>query len=60
VVGNLIPATIGNWIGGAVCVATVYALAYGRPNLVITQRAEQLRAAWAGRWADRRRRGLPA
>jgi hypothetical protein len=31
-------ATIGNWIGGAVCMATVYACVYGRP-------AKQL-AAW--------------
>jgi hypothetical protein len=24
-------ATIGNWIGGAVCMATVYAFIYGKP-----------------------------
>lgn len=24
-------ATIGNWIGGAICMATVYAFIYGRP-----------------------------
>lgn len=28
---NLIPATLGNWIGGAVCMATVYAFIYGSP-----------------------------
>lgn len=27
---NLIPSTIGNYIGGGVCLATVYAFAYGR------------------------------
>jgi hypothetical protein len=24
-------ATIGNWIGGAICMATVYAFIYGKP-----------------------------
>ncbi|KAI8468701.1 MAG: Formate/nitrite transporter-domain-containing protein [Monoraphidium minutum] len=32
IVGNLIPTTLGNWVGGAVCVATVYAFTYGTPN----------------------------
>jgi formate/nitrite transporter FocA (FNT family) len=27
---NLIPATIGNYIGGGFCLATVYAFTYGR------------------------------
>jgi formate/nitrite transporter FocA (FNT family) len=31
-VGNLLPVTLGNIIGGAVCVAGVYALAFGRPG----------------------------
>lgn len=26
---NLIPATIGNYIGGGICLATVYALTFG-------------------------------
>jgi hypothetical protein len=43
---NLIPATIGNWIGGAICMATVYAWVYGSPP-------QQL-AAW---WAKRRSGG---
>ena len=30
--GNLLPVTLGNIIGGAVCVAGVYALAFGRPG----------------------------
>ncbi|KAI8476113.1 MAG: Formate/nitrite transporter-domain-containing protein, partial [Monoraphidium minutum] len=54
IVGNLIPATIGNWIGGAVCVATVYAFAYGRPNVAVTRRVEGVRLRWAAR-----RRPLP-
>lgn len=45
VVSNLIPATIGNWIGGAICMATVYAWVYGSPP-------QQL-AAW---WEQRRHR----
>lgn len=32
---NLVPSTIGNYIGGGVCLATVYAFAFGRtPKLV--------------------------
>jgi hypothetical protein len=31
VLHNLIPATIGNWLGGAVFMATTYAFIYGRP-----------------------------
>ena len=30
IVDNLIPSTLGNWVGGAICVATVYAFIYGR------------------------------
>lgn len=29
--GNLIPATIGNWVGGAVFVAGLYSFVYGNP-----------------------------
>jgi hypothetical protein len=42
VASNLIPATIGNWIGGAICMATVYAWVYGSPP-------QQLAAWWAQR-----------
>ena len=35
IVDNLIPATLGNWIGGAICVSTVYAFIYGRTPLKI-------------------------
>ncbi|GLC41613.1 hypothetical protein PLESTB_000696500 [Pleodorina starrii] len=28
---NLIPSTLGNYIGGGVCLSTVYAIAYGAP-----------------------------
>lgn len=31
-VSNLIPATIGNWIGGAIVVATLYSFSYGKPS----------------------------
>lgn len=27
---NLIPSTLGNYVGGGVCLATVYAFAFGR------------------------------
>jgi hypothetical protein len=32
---NLIPATIGNWIGGSVLVATAYACSLGTPGHLI-------------------------
>jgi len=32
IVGNLIPTTLGNWVGGSFFVATVYAFSYGTPN----------------------------
>jgi formate/nitrite transporter FocA (FNT family) len=32
---NLIPSTLGNWVGGAICVSTVYAFIYGLPPKVI-------------------------
>jgi formate/nitrite transporter len=35
IVQNLIPSTLGNWVGGAICVATVYAFIYGRTPLRI-------------------------
>jgi hypothetical protein len=66
-VGNLIPATIGNWIGGAVCVATVYAFAFGRPNAALNARADAAagalrawRCARAGRGGGARGRGVRA
>lgn len=37
VVRNFIPATIGNWIGGAVCVSAVYALTFGTPNKALNE-----------------------
>jgi formate/nitrite transporter len=33
---NLIPATIGNWIGGAVFVAALYSFVYGKPQLKLS------------------------
>ncbi len=36
IVGNLIPTTLGNWVGGSFFVGTVYAFAYGTPNAKIT------------------------
>ena len=59
VVGNLIPATIGNWVGGAVCVATVYALSFGRPSARISAWAAEALAAWRGRCIGRGRCGAP-
>jgi hypothetical protein len=44
-IGTLLPTTLGNWFGGAVCVATVYAFAYGTPNKTVTE--------WAARKARR-------
>jgi formate transporter len=40
---NLFPATLGNWIGGAICLSTVYAFTYGRPPLVIKAKFAQWR-----------------
>jgi formate/nitrite transporter len=34
---NLIPATIGNWIGGAIFVAALYSFVYGNPSLKLTK-----------------------
>ncbi len=31
-VGNLLPVTLGNIIGGAICMAGVYALVFGRAS----------------------------
>lgn len=31
-IGNLLPSTIGNFIGGAICIATPYAFIYGTPS----------------------------
>lgn len=31
-INNLLPATIGNFIGGAFCMGTVYAFVYGTPS----------------------------
>ncbi|GBF96475.1 hypothetical protein Rsub_09817 [Raphidocelis subcapitata] len=49
VVGNLIPTTLGNVVGGALCVGTAYACAYGAPHAAV--------ARWAARggWWRRRR-----
>lgn len=33
--GNLIPSTIGNWIGGAIFTAALYSFIYGKPSLKI-------------------------
>lgn len=30
--GNLIPATIGNWIGGAIITGSLYSFVYGKPH----------------------------
>lgn len=38
---NLIPATLGNFIGGGICMATMYAFVFGRPPIRI--------AAWMRR-----------
>jgi hypothetical protein len=32
---NLVPSTLGNWVGGAICVSTVYALIYGTPSRAV-------------------------
>ena len=29
---NLLPVTLGNIVGGAVCIAAVYALCFGQPG----------------------------
>jgi hypothetical protein len=44
---NLIPCTLGNWVGGAICLATVYAMAYGRPHVYADE--------WWAKYADRRK-----
>lgn len=41
---NLIPSSLGNWVGGAVMVASVYAFIYGTP-------AKELNAWWDRRAA---------
>ncbi|PNH08102.1 hypothetical protein TSOC_005370 [Tetrabaena socialis] len=33
---NLIPATLGNYIGGGICLATTYAIAFGSAPRVIS------------------------
>jgi hypothetical protein len=33
---SLPAATIGSWIGGAICMATVYAFIYGKPAKALT------------------------
>jgi hypothetical protein len=43
---NLIPASLGNWVGGAIMVATTYAFIYGTP-------AKELNAWWDRRAAAR-------
>jgi formate/nitrite transporter len=34
---NLIPATLGNWVGGAICVSTLYSFVYGKPDFKMTK-----------------------
>jgi formate/nitrite transporter len=34
---NLIPATLGNWVGGAIFVAALYSFVYGKPNFKMTK-----------------------
>jgi len=34
--GNLLPVTLGNIVGGAVCMATTYALSFGRLQSKLT------------------------
>jgi len=35
---NLIPATLGNWIGGGVFVAALYSFVYGKPQMKLTKK----------------------
>ena len=48
VVGNLIPTTLGNWVGGFFFVGTVYAFAFGTPNKRVTEWWEGLAAGRKG------------
>ena len=57
IVRNFIPATLGNWLGGAACVAGVYALAFGTPNRRVT---EWVAAVGAARHARAKRAALAA
>ena len=34
---NLLPATLGNWVGGAVFVGILYSYAFGNPSLIISK-----------------------
>jgi hypothetical protein len=45
-VGILLPTTLGNWFGGAVCVPTFYAFVYGTPNKTLTEWAARKRRAF--------------
>jgi len=58
VVKNFIPATLGNWLGGAVCVATVYAFAYGTPNKKVGAYIDRTKEAWRGRQEVKRGLGV--
>ena len=59
IVRNFIPTTLGNWVGGAICVATVYAFAYGRPNKVAGDWFDAKAHAWRAAREARRGRVLP-
>jgi hypothetical protein len=37
IVNNLIPVTLGNWVGGFIGVGTAYSLAYGAPGRCVTE-----------------------
>lgn len=52
-VRNLIPATIGNWIGGAVCVSAAYGLAFGTPGQALSGWAAAQQARLARAWPRR-------
>ncbi|GBF98659.1 formate nitrite transporter [Raphidocelis subcapitata] len=60
IVKNFIPATLGNWIGGAVCVATVYAFAYGTPNRRVTAFFDRRLSSWRAGRPSLSARVLPA
>jgi hypothetical protein len=57
---NLVPATLGNIIGGAFFTATAYSLAYGSPERAVTGAASAARARVVEALRRRRARGRPA
>jgi hypothetical protein len=60
IVRNFIPTTLGNFIGGAVCVSTVYAFAYGTPHRRVTAFVDRRVSGWRALRAAQAARGLPA